>query len=54
MSEENNTPVEETVEETLDQRAQRKLADAESALFAALPNTNNGAINLDGAILQEM
>jgi hypothetical protein len=50
MSEENNTPV----EETLDQRAQRKLADAESALFAAPEKTNNGAINLDGAILKEV
>jgi hypothetical protein len=50
MSEENNTPVEETV----DERARRKLADAESALFGALPKTNNGAIDLDGAVLKEV
>jgi hypothetical protein len=50
MAEENNTPVEETV----DERARRALADAESALYAAPQKTNNGAIDLDGAILKEV
>jgi hypothetical protein len=50
MSEENNTPVEETVEETLFQRAMRKLADAESVLYAEAENKNQ----LDGAILREL
>ncbi len=51
MSEENNTPVEPTpVEETQFERAQRKLADAENALYANVQNKNN----LDGAIGQEL
>ena len=54
MSEENNTPVEETVEETVDQRARRKLADAESVLFSNPPADQNAASKFDGAIGHEV
>ena len=51
MSEPNNTPAEPTAtEETPFERAMRKLADAESALFANAENKNS----LDGAILREL
>ena len=51
MAEENNTLVEPTTaEETQFERAQRKLADAESVLFAKPQNKNS----LDGAIGQEL
>ena len=51
MAEENNTPVESTpAEETQFERAMRKLADAESALYANSQNKNK----LDGAIGQEL
>lgn len=51
MADENNTPVEPT-EETPFERAQRKLAEAESALFA--PAQKNNKHPLDGAIGQEL
>lgn len=52
MVEENSTPepVETPVEETLFERAQRKLAETESALYAKPENKNS----LDGAILREL
>ena len=48
MAEENNTPVEETVEE----RAKRKLADAENPLFAPPSSDNSKYKQFDGAIGQ--
>jgi hypothetical protein len=52
MVEENNTPAEEetAAEETLFERAMRKLADAESVLYASAENKNS----LDGAIGREL
>jgi hypothetical protein len=51
MVEENNTPAEPTTaEETPFERAMRKLADAESVLYATAENKNQ----LDGAILREL
>jgi hypothetical protein len=48
MSDQDNTPVEETVLE----RAKRKLADAESALFGTPPVSNKN--QFDGAIGREI
>lgn len=51
MVEENNTPAEPTTtEETPFERAMRKLADAESVLYATAENKNS----LDGAIGREL